>query len=294
VTTHSYSTDSVISQDGTTIGYRQLGHGPGIILVHGAMQSSHNFMQLAAALSDSCTVYLPDRRGRGLSEPPSDNHSRYQKSVSNHSIQKECEDLAALLSKTGVNNVFGLSSGAIIALQAALTVSIIDKVAVYEPPLFTDQSDPTEWGPRYEREVAQDKLADALVTIGNGTGVFPWVLQVLPRFLLVPIMRYLIENENHNEWSDDIPLKDLIPTVQYDVQMSKRAHLEPESLKDLRGEVLLLGGSKSPAYLRAALDELSTVLPHATRIEFSALGHLGPNNDGRPERVAQELCSFFV
>src|SRR6266568_8936499 len=62
-----YTTSSVTSQDGTTIGYRQLGHGPAIVLVQGAMGSAHNFMQLAGMLTDAFTVYIPDRRGRGLS-----------------------------------------------------------------------------------------------------------------------------------------------------------------------------------------------------------------------------------
>ena len=52
------------SRDGTIIGYRQLGRGPGVIAVHGGMQAAQNLMKLAGALADSFTVYLPDRRGR--------------------------------------------------------------------------------------------------------------------------------------------------------------------------------------------------------------------------------------
>jgi hypothetical protein len=39
-----YQNSSATSRDGTTIGYRQLGHGPGLILVHGGMKSSQDFM----------------------------------------------------------------------------------------------------------------------------------------------------------------------------------------------------------------------------------------------------------
>ena len=62
-------------------------------------------------------------------------------------------------------------------------------------------------------------------------------------------------------------------------------------------DVLLLGGSKSPAYLKAALDALERVLPHARRVEFPGLGHEASGNSdrrGQPERVAQELRRFFV
>lgn len=64
-----YTKGFVTSKDGTTIGYRQMGSGPGIILLHGGGKSSQNLTQLGTALSDQFTVYIPDRRGRGLSGP---------------------------------------------------------------------------------------------------------------------------------------------------------------------------------------------------------------------------------
>jgi pimeloyl-ACP methyl ester carboxylesterase len=73
-THQTYTTGSVTSKDGTIIGYRQLGSGPGIILVHGAVSSSQLFMKLGAALSDAFTVYIPDRRSRGLSGLFGDNY----------------------------------------------------------------------------------------------------------------------------------------------------------------------------------------------------------------------------
>jgi hypothetical protein len=66
-----------------------------------------------------------------------------------------------------------------------------------------------------------------------------------------------------------------------------------EDFRAVQPQVLLLGGSKSPAYLRAALDGLGRVLPRSKRVVFPGLDHLGPDNDGKPERVAQELRCFF-
>src|SRR5579863_3524736 len=102
-----YTLGSVVSRDGTTIAYRTFGHGPGIIAVHGGAQAAQNFTKLATALSDVFTVYVPDRRGRGRSGPPGHNYG----------LQAECDDIDALLTATGSHNVFGLSSGALIALQ---------------------------------------------------------------------------------------------------------------------------------------------------------------------------------
>ena len=37
-----YALSTVTSKDGTTIGYRQYGHGPGVVLVMGAMGTAQN------------------------------------------------------------------------------------------------------------------------------------------------------------------------------------------------------------------------------------------------------------
>ncbi len=58
--------------------------------------------------------------------------------------------------------------------------------------------------------------------------------------------------------------------------------------------VLLLGGSKSPAYLKTFLDALASVLPQAQRAELAGGSHLAPDNTGDPERVARELRSFYA
>ena len=107
--TQSAAAGSVTSADGTTIGYRRIGDGPGIVLVHSGGQSSRNLMALAAALSDRFTVYVPDRRGRGVSGPCREDDGR----------RAETEDLAAILDRTRAHNIFGLSVGALIAIEAA-------------------------------------------------------------------------------------------------------------------------------------------------------------------------------
>jgi pimeloyl-ACP methyl ester carboxylesterase len=278
-----YTTSAVTSQDGTTIGYRQFGRGPGLLLVHGGMMTSQNFLKLATALSDEFTVYVPDRRGRGLSGPFGENYS----------MKKECEDLDALLRKTGADKVFGLSSGALVTLQAALTLPTIHKVALYEPPLpLSGHSSPTAWVARYNQELAQGNLGAAMVSIMKGTGDSS-LLTALPRFLLVPLLTLAIRADAKEGKHDAVSLQALIPTMRYDTQLVKEMEDALKRFQAMTAEVLLLGGSKSRGYLKDALDGLSTVLPNVRRVEFAALGHLAADNSGKPERVAQELRRFF-
>jgi hypothetical protein len=49
------------SKDGTQIGLTQIGYGPGLILVQGALGTTHNYCDLAQALSSDFTVYTPDK-----------------------------------------------------------------------------------------------------------------------------------------------------------------------------------------------------------------------------------------
>jgi pimeloyl-ACP methyl ester carboxylesterase len=276
----------VISKDATTIGYRQLGRGPGLVLLHGAMESGQSHRQLAEALASSFTVYLPDRRGRGRSGP-------YGKE---HGIQRDVEDMDALLTKTGAHFVFGVSSGAIICLEAALTLPAIQKAAIFEPPLVVNGSLPTAWLARFDQEMAQGKIAAAMITGMKGAQMGPPMLNAMPRWLLERLTTMMMASEERKAGPDDLTMSLLAPTLHYDFQLVVETDGALDSFRELRADVLLLGGSKSPAYLTAALDALEKVLPRVRRIEFPGLGHEASGNRdrrGQPERVAQELRRFF-
>ena len=282
-----YTTHFVTSKDGTRIGYRQYGHGPGLVLVQGTLGTAHNFKQLAEVLAGDFTVYVPDRRGRGISDPAGDHYS----------IQKEVEDLEAVLAKTGTHLVFGLSSGAIISLQTALTRTVIRKLAIFEPPLFVNGTAPAALIARYEKEMSQGKVAAALIT-GMKAGQFgPPIFNALPRWLLELLTTLMMKVEERKGSNGYVPMRQLASTLHYDFQLVLEISDQLASFKGVRNEVLLLGGSKSPAYLKAALNELEKDLPHITRIEFPGLDHAAAwNSDrgGKPDVVAEALRGFFA
>ncbi|TCO55855.1 alpha/beta fold hydrolase [Actinocrispum wychmicini] len=276
-----YRTGSVSSADGTVIGYRQLGSGPAVLLVHGGMQAAQHFMKLADALSAEFTVYVPDRRGRGLSGPHGDDYG----------VMREVEDLQALVAATGAARIFGLSTGALVTLRTALATPSLDAVALYEPPLSVNGSAPMGWVPRYDREVARGRLAAALVTGLKGLEVEP-VLGRFPRFMLVPFMALGARLQGDGS-GDDVPIPALIPTQHFDMRLVAEMAETARDYASLGSRVLLLGGTKSPAYLGVALDELSATIPHTQRITFPGLGHSGPDDDGDPRRVAEAVRDFF-
>jgi pimeloyl-ACP methyl ester carboxylesterase len=276
-----YPNNSVISADGTIIGYRVFGNGPGLILLHGAMQTGASLIKLALALADSFTIYLPDRRGRGLSGPMGKSYG----------MGKEVEDLSALVTKTGVTNVFGLSSGAIIALQAGFILSSIKKIAIYEPPLEMEgASSPMKWVPEYEEKLARGKLASAMVVSMKGTGEKS-LLTRLPNFVLIPLMWVAIQKDAKHPKQQNATLGQLIRLVHFDVYLATEMAGAVEKFRRMQPEVLLMGGRKSALFLKAGLNALERILPHHKRVELLGVGHLAAIE--KPGQVAGELKRFF-
>lgn len=286
-----FTTGSVVSHDGTRIGYRQLGQGPAVVLLHGSMESAASHMWLAAALGDVFTVYLPDRRGRGLSGPYG----------ADYSIEREVEDLDALLSHTGARRVFGVSASGLVALQAALTLPGVERVAVYEPALLLDGYDPglTSWLTRFDAEIAEGKTAAAMVTSLIGLRLGPAFLARIPRWVLETATNAALKSEDKKAAPGDITMRKLAPTLHYEGQLIAEMAGTLDRFRDVPAEVLLLGGSKGLDFLKPALAALEHVLPHATRVEFAGLDHGGSadaskaNEGGKPEVVAPELRRFF-
>src|SRR6185437_3176319 len=58
-----------------------------------------------------------------------------------YTVQREIDDLSALVEAAGGSaSLYGISSGAALALEAANRVPGIDKLALYEPPFIVDRS----------------------------------------------------------------------------------------------------------------------------------------------------------
>jgi pimeloyl-ACP methyl ester carboxylesterase len=196
--THNF----VSTPDGAQLSYYTIGTGPGLLVLHGAVNYALLFEELALALSPYFTVHLASRRGRGLSggyptsvtslealsqtsgdeKDATDNdkltigNTSYQRtynpSFTSAVLATEVSDLETLLAATGAPYLFAISSGALITLQLLLSparkLSALKKVIIFEPPiLFADR--PTSMRiadlPRFERDMAQpDNVPAAGVT----------------------------------------------------------------------------------------------------------------------------------
>jgi pimeloyl-ACP methyl ester carboxylesterase len=150
---------TVTSSDGTTIAFEKVGQGPPVVLVDGAFvyrAIDPWAPEFASQLAEKHTVYTYERRGRGNSgdtEP--------------YAKQREIEDLAAVIEEAGGSAfVVGLSSGAVLSLDAAASGLPITKLAVYEPPFIVDDTHaprPDDYLAEAKRILAEGRKGDAIV-----------------------------------------------------------------------------------------------------------------------------------
>ena len=146
------STGVVTSTDGTQIAWTQTGSGPSLVMVHcvGVSRATTPQPTLASALAKHFSVYSYDRRGTGQSG----NNQPY-------AVQREFEDLAAVIALAeGPADVYGFSSGATLALQAAEAGLPIRRLALLEPPLFPEPDPEHAMRSEAQRRIDAD-VADA-------------------------------------------------------------------------------------------------------------------------------------
>lgn len=277
---------SATSRDGTTIGYRQFGRGPVLMLLHGSMSSGAHHTELARLLSDRFTVVVPDRRGRGLSGPyrPGDE------------LAQELEDLAALVEATGAQDLWGLSSGACLALQAARSMPVIRRIALFEPPIVPDRAVAAAVLSEFDDDMARGRLGEAMVTAMRGAEMGPGWFRVLPKALTARLVGMAMRQEAKQAAGEYPTMGELALTLHSDFAIVTESSGRLDDYRSIQIEVLLMGGSKSPAFLKRALRDLAGVIPRARRIELSGLDHDASwNSDrgGNPGPVASELRQFF-
>lgn len=146
--------NKVRSKDGTIIAFDRMGDGPPVILVCGGSTDRMANAPLAL-LTSHFTVFNYDRRGRGESGD-----------TAPYAVEREVEDLDALLHEAGGSAfVWGTSSGAALALEAAASGLAITKLALWEPPFIVDDSrprPPADTARTYTELVSAGRRGDAV------------------------------------------------------------------------------------------------------------------------------------
>ncbi len=273
-TTVPTTSEVVTSTDGTTIGYRTLGAGEGLLVIGGAWRSARDYLPLAEALSAGFTVHVIDRRGRGDSGPQG--HA--------YSIAREIEDVLAIQERTGTKIVFGHSYGGLIALEAARNRHGFSDVIVYEPGVSIAGSIPLGWmRPYRERLMAGDRRG-AFAEMVKGAGGAPPAVERMPLWYVKLILRLFIREE---QWRHIDPLLELALAEHEQVQALDAPTVE--RYQNISSCVHLLGGGKSrPCFTTSLFEAMQAVIPNCTSEVIAGLDHTAPD-DKSPAVVAEHV-----
>ena len=251
------------SADGTTVAYDRTGSGPPLVLVVGAFCDRQTTKTLAGLLAGHHEVFEYDRRGRGASgdTPP-------------YAVDREIEDLAAVLAAAGgAAAVYGHSSGAALALEAAAQARPITGLVAYEPPYTTpDDGAPSSLAERVEAFIGAGRRVDAVETfLTEAVGVPP---ALLPTIKAGP----------------DFPgMVAIAHTLPYDLSICGDGRVPRDRLAAVGVPTLVVDGANSPAWAGRAADAVAAAVPGATRRTIDGQDHGVP-----PDVIAPVIVDFLA
>lgn len=264
----------ISTADGSTVVVHSVGTGPGIVVLHGAGVTWHDYRRLARALSDRFTVHLYNRRGRPGSAPLDGTET----------VATDLDDLDAVLRHTGARNVFGHSGGAFVALYAGRHLPL-ERIAVYDPPLAIPGGAPSGFVEPFAEAVEAGDHVRAMAVMTrdlngeNLTARLPAGLQrvVIAGFLRTPVGRRMAE---------------LLPV---DVPEVRRIMAHSGTAQDYAGitaDVLLARGARSPSYYARICADLADVIPRTTVVAIPRASHNAANVAGAA--LVRPLAAFFA
>lgn len=261
----------VTSKDGTQIAYDKKGNGPALILVDGALcyRGFGPMPGLAELLVPYFTVYTYDRRGRGESS----NGKPF-------AVEREIEDIEALIQEAGGSAyVYGISSGACLALESALKLGKkVSKLALYEPP-YNDSGD----GARQQWRDYRKQLAQAISENRPGDAV-------------VLFMRLVGTPDDAINGMRSAPMwpmfEAVAPTLEYDAaELGPDRSAPVDRAPKVSVPTLVMDGGANLVFLpfmHETATALAKVIPHAQQRTLE-----GQTHDVKAEVIAPALVEFF-
>jgi len=258
----------VTSKDGTTIAYDKIGKGPALILVNGALATRVDYAEHAKLLAQNFTVYSYDRRGRGNSS----NNNQF-------SVECEVEDLEALIDHAGGSAfVFGSSSGACLALQAAARLGDkVKKLAIYEAP-YDDEAGAAEKWAEYKTRISQLNSEKR-----HGDAV-----EYHMKYVGAPA-DMIAKMKASPAWPK---IESLAPTLAYDFEaVGSDRRVPVDQAARVKAATLVMDGGASATvmpFVRRSADKIAGAIPNAQRLTVE-----GQSHNITPDALAPVLTQFL-
>jgi pimeloyl-ACP methyl ester carboxylesterase len=234
----SNTIQTITSKDGTKLAVDIAGSGPAIVLVSGGSVDRGSNAGLAEALKADFTTYNYDRRGRGDSGD-----------TAPYAVEREIEDVEAVIALAGGKaHLYGSSSGAALALEAAAAGAPVDKLVLWEPPYNVDPEGrpPADSVEQLDRMVAEGRRGDAAT------------------FFMVDMVRMPADFAAFAKTQPWWPAQEAIAhTLAYDARvMGDYAPPVATAAKVAVPTIILTGGASFP-FMHPTADVLAAAIPDA-------------------------------
>ncbi len=172
----------------------------------------------------------------------------------------------------------------------------IAKVGIFEPPLLPDRAPAAAFLAAFDDEMARGRIAEAMITAMRGAEMGPGWFRALPKALTARLVMMGMTQEAKKPAGPYPSMRELAETLHADFAIVTASSGRLDDYREIAADVLLIGGGRSPAFLKRALADLARVLPAARRVELAGLDHAASwNSDvrGHPGPVADALRRFF-
>ncbi len=223
-----------------------------------------------------------------------------------YGIQREDEDLEALVAYTGAECVFGPANGGLFALHGALGLRQLRKVAAYEPLLLTGGPDDVAIRRTFttmQQLIRDGELGEAIMfsiresvdrEVRHGH-LSKWVataVHTVPVRVGASAIDAFLRHERPRP--GQVAWRALISGLPDELDPVLDSAGTLELYRQLDAQVLLIyGGETDPMFIDCA-EALHAVLPRSTVLRLPGLNHDSTQTYGKPETIAAALRLFFA
>lgn len=261
------------SVDGVDLGCYVEGAGPALLMMHGVAIDHSCFDRARPELAKHFTLYMMDRRGRGISGDSPD-----------WTLEREFDDVHAMIEAIareagGPINVFAHSLGGLCALEAASRSNNVRRLFLYDPAI-----------PKPPRAPALIAIAAKLQHILDTTGDRELMIEThLLEWTKISPESLARQKADKERWTRRLGWAHTIPREYKGAEVFRA---DTDRYRAIRGPTRVMVGEKSHEGLQVSARTVIEKVPGSDLIVFAGAAHYGFNT--APGDFASQLVSFFT